>query len=122
MNDMFWLSDRKIDILEISSLFKSLPCCTIHVYPELNVIQTFTKDVLINFTLMHLNEFGDEEDIQFICEHNIKTVLCISYHYYSKTALIKFLLILSNTYNGWFGSDDEGFKPYVKSSDFMLII
>ena len=117
MNDVFFLTDKKVSLNELIIIFAALTNCTIKVSAQAGMLQTWCNDAHIDLTLMSADEFSDPADLETLSKHCISTVILISYHENDKAQLDKYAAMLSDTFGGWLGQDADGFAPLVSADN-----
>lgn len=105
MNDIFYLSTRRINFKNININFINVKYCSE------NFIQIEYENNLYSFMKMNLDEFTEDLDIKFIVENNIIEIICIIHHSNNLQDLIKIMYEVLNNYGGFLGNDSIGFLP-----------
>ncbi|WNS43281.1 hypothetical protein [Paenibacillus sp. MMS20-IR301] len=109
MNDIFFLTNKIISIIDIEKVISSLKI--IHSSSSKVAQIYYTMESYAEWAEMKLEEFDDSENSDMLKAKGIKSILCISHHPRDISLIIPQIKSVLITYGGWIGSDSESFEP-----------
>lgn len=111
MDDIFYLSERKLNVDSICTLFQKADVIRVESFRTSNTLQLYTKTQILHLAIMEPFEFKDSTDQKFIQEKKISNIICISHHRSYIVETIKLTKLLLEKWGGWIGNDTDGFLP-----------
>ncbi len=111
MDDIFYLSQKDINMLMFAELLKE-KFNNINIrYSTTECIQVIYKNSFFEFYIMEIGEFREEEDIIILRENDIKKIVGICLHLSELPKALELVKVILETYGGLIGNDNYGFAP-----------
>lgn len=112
MDDIFYMSPKKVSIKDINEIAKRVNVKSTFIPKSLDFLEIEYYDgIMANWFLMNLEDFQELEDKKFLMDNKIKSIFCISYHSINFTLILPHIKTLLQEYEGWIGNDGDGFQP-----------
>lgn len=112
MDDIFYMTDKKINISDIAEIAGDLNVRSAFIPESSDVLQIeYSYDIMAEWFRMEPEDFPESEDKKFLTENKIHSVFCISSHLSNFAFMFPHIKMLLQKYGGWIGSDSKGFQP-----------
>jgi hypothetical protein len=112
MDDLFYLTTSKICTFDLYKSIKEMSPEKLLFWEMSNSLQIYYgEDKFIDIYEMSLDDF-DCEDREFLIDHKIMAVFCVSHHPEDREFFMKYIEFILVRYGGWLGNDSEKFQPW----------
>ena len=115
MDDIFYMSTKKVSINDINEIAKRINVKNIFIPKSLDVLQIeYCDGIIADWCCMSVDDFCEFEDKKFLIDNKIKSIFCVSYHPRNFELMLPHIKMLLQEYGGWISNDGDGFQPYYK--------
>lgn len=112
MDDIFYLTDKKITITDIAETARETNVINVFIPLSADVVQIeYEKNIYAEWSCMQTGDFPEAEDKIFLDNNKIQSVFCISCHLNNLNLMLSHIKTLLQKYGGFVGADSDGFRP-----------